>query len=134
MDPMSEQTSRINAKAIKFAFLVLLGSLLSHCTTVKSISLNQIPERQHRRHKIQASAEGMIILTIPTEINFAEKARSSLMAQCQGGAIEGVLAKDYFTTGFPPLLAWQGVHLQCRKSDGKALFLNERSFEHPHPI
>jgi hypothetical protein len=80
--------------------LVLLGALLSACTTVSSVSISQIPDKAQRSNKVTAHAWSPEIILIPFGSGFVDDARSDLLAQCPGGSIQGLLAKfektDYF--------------------------------------
>lgn len=83
-------------------FGIALGLVSTGCMTVRSISANQVPSQSDRRLKISASDSGLVILLVPFGTSFVDSAKERLMAQCPGGAIEGLLTK--FQATYVPLL------------------------------
>lgn len=105
----------ITAARRRSARLVLTGcawAALAGCTTVRSISINQLPEKSQRQSMVRAHAWSPIILFIPFGSGFVDDARADLVAQCTGGAIEGTLAKFEDVNYFLWLYATQNVTLE----------------------
>jgi hypothetical protein len=96
-----------------FAILAVGYSLgLAACTTVQSITVNQIPEKRFRRDVVKAHDWSPIILAIPFGSGFVDKASAQLARQCQRGAVEGVLTKFETTDYFLGLYAVQSIDME----------------------
>ncbi len=73
--------------------LTLLASIFGGCVTVQSITVSQIPAKEHRRQQVKAEAQGLVVLSIPFGTSFVEEATKSLEAQCHGKAVTGIISK-----------------------------------------
>ncbi len=91
------------------------------CTTIESISVNQIPVKSQRKSIVRAEESSPIIFLIPFGSSFVDEARHKLIAQCEGGAIEGVLTKFETHNYFLGLILTQNVLMQgyCSKPHSK---------------
>ena len=92
------------------AFVAVLSAL--GCTTVGSISISQIPEKDQRHNVVRGEGWSPIILSIPFGSGYVDDARAELLARCPNGAIEGVLAKFETHDFFFALFATQNVLLE----------------------
>jgi hypothetical protein len=92
----------------------LLAASLTGCVSVTSASINQIPPHALRKNVIKARASSPLIIGFHFGSGgYIDDARADLMAQCQGGAIEGVLAKHETTNYFLGIVELYTVDLQA---------------------
>jgi len=92
--------------------LIALASALTQCTTVRSVSISQLPESAARRSLVTATASSPVIFLIPFNTGYLDEAREDFVGKCHKGAIEGVLSKDETVDYFLSLFMIQRIHLQ----------------------
>lgn len=102
----------MNARQVGSGILIAMASVLTQCTTVRSVSMSQVPEAAARRSLVTATASSPVILFIPFNTGYLDTAREDFVSKCQKGAIEGVLSKHEDVDYFLSLIMIQRIHLQ----------------------
>ena len=93
--------------------LIALSLMLTGaCTTVSSVSVNQIPVQANRQNPIKAKGSSPIILFIPFGTGFVDEARQDFVSKCARGNIEGTLSKFEVVNYFFSIVAVQRVEFE----------------------
>jgi hypothetical protein len=82
---------------------LLLGSLLTGCASLESVSLTQIPAE--RAHKIRAESSKFVFFFFSFDNDYADEARDQLRDRCRNGKVTGILTKDEYINYFLGIVA-----------------------------
>ena len=88
---------------------LLMILLISSCTTVSSITVSQIPPKEHRDQRVHAEGWSPIIIGIPFGSGYVDEARQDFVRKCTKGKIEGTVAKTFSKNYFLGFYGTQNV-------------------------
>ena len=91
---------------MKWKMLLVLAAGITGCTSLKSVSLTNIP--QERSKVVTATREKGIIFYFNFDTDYADELSTDLRSQCEGGVVSGIFTK-FENTCYVPLFCFYSI-------------------------